>query len=278
MRGVRSVRRTGGQIVGATLADMGVGLVLSLPGSQVLPIWDGLDVVDVVVPRTERHAAFMAEGYARAARVPAVLMSTLGPGVANELVGLRSARRSRTPVVCVAPWQPPWKRPRIPEVFQGLDQPAFFADVCKAGWVVDDASEIPNALEAAFAAATAEPAGPVRVDVAFPLLFRRHRHSGTGRCRQVSPKSGSEAIRVRETGDSEDVWAPGIDRPGFALPFALGVKLAHPNARVTVETTPEWVTANLGVLVLADSLGVGDLSGGAALNVVLADLADGEGQ
>lgn len=267
----------GGDLVLQTLDDLGLDLILSLPGSQVLPMWNNLGrrrSLRLVVPRSERAAAFMAEGYARTAGYPAVLMNTLGPGVANELGGLTSALLSRAPVLAVAPFQPPWKRKRMREVFQGLDSTAYFGGAVKRALVVDEAGQIPLVLTSAYRECLRSPAGPVRVDISYPLLFaraeaRNHRASGS----RPLPRGRKPLIFVQEAKRWDDgglyrrlwdrykegivspavtppLW-PGVGEPGFALPFALGAKLAFPRARVAVATSQEWVVQNLDTLAVA---------------------------
>ena len=97
---------TGAQRTVARLEAHGVRLVISIPGSQVLPLWDALDRaegIELLVPRSERSAGFIAEGYGLAKGMPAVVANTLGPGVANEAVALASAKLSESPVLYLAP-------------------------------------------------------------------------------------------------------------------------------------------------------------------------------
>lgn len=258
-------RSTGGEAVATWLQAVGIRHVISIPGSQVLPIWDGLPAngPTLIVPRSERTAAFLAEGYGLAAGVPAVLMNTLGPGVANELIGVVSARRSQAPVLAIAPWQPPRKRQRLGEVFQGLDQPRYFQGSCKWIGVVDERVELGSRLDHALAECLEPPAGPARVEVSFPLLFQRG--PATGAPARLLPAAAQPAhIIVTETaaapsdataGASADAsvrtLVPGIDRRGFALPVALGALFAVPTASVEVRTTATLAAAQLDTLVLA---------------------------
>jgi len=221
-----------------------------------------------VVPRTERHGAFMAEGYGRAAGFPAVLLSTLGPGVANELVGLHSARQSGAPVLCVTPSQPANKISRIRDVFQGLDHGRFLEGACKGCHHVEDGDRLRATLEAAVAECMSSPSGPVRVDVAFPLLF--HRRLGLlrrGRA-AVRPVVGTDVVVVRDPSvpvgvvhdlaglGSARVLAPGIDSPGIGLPFALGAKLACPDAPVVVVIASDLILEQLDTFAVARLHGV----------------------
>lgn len=282
MRNLLAPPPHGGDLVLQTLEDLGIDLILSIPGSQVLPMWDNLGrhrSLRLVVPRSERAGALMAEGYGRSVGYPAVLMNTLGPGVANELVGLGSALLSHAPVLAVGPFQPPWKRKRIQEVFQGLDSPAYLDGAVKCTRVVEELEEIPRALTFAYRECLKSPAGPVRVDISYPLLFARagvRNH----RAPQPLPPSRREAplIYVQETKNWNDaglyrhlsesckeriapdavaapLW-PGINEPGFALPFALGAKLAFPRALVVVATSEAHLVGNLDTLAVAAGEGI----------------------
>lgn len=265
-------RGTGGDAVAARLADLGIRALFSLPGSQVLPIWDGLarrTSLRLIVARTERHAAFMAEGYARATGAPAALTCTLGPGVANELSGLVSAgAQGGAPVVCVAPFHPPAKRDRLAEVFQGLDHPRFFAGACKKTVVVDSGGPdaIREALDDAFRIAAAEPRGVARVDIAHPLLFRKasaRQWPAPIRPRLDPAMETPPSSRVIAVGEIHDLGlppeatsplAPGL--PEGAIPFALGVKVAQPDQPLLLVTAVDALLADLGVLATAAAVGL----------------------
>jgi acetolactate synthase I/II/III large subunit len=256
---------TGGEAVAAWLQASGIRHVISIPGSQVLPIWDGLPAGGpaLIVPRSERTAAFLAEGYGLAAGVPAALMNTLGPGVANELIGVASAQRSGAPVLALAPWQPPRKRSRLAEVFQGLDHPRYFQGSCKWIGVVDTRAELLSRLDHALAECLEAPAGPVRVEMSFPLLFQRGRALAPPA--RVSPAGAQPArVIVAETPGAlptgadlaTRAFAPGIGVAGFALPVALGAVLAVPTAQVEVRSTPTLAAAQLDTLELSRELAI----------------------
>ncbi len=251
---------TGGEIVASFLQEAGISTVFSLPGSQLLPIWDALDErrIRLVVPRSELSGAFLAEGFARASGSPAVIMNTLGPGVANELCGFASARMSEAPVVSISPFQPANKRERIAEVFQGLDHPRFFLPFSKWTRVVERAVDLGPALRSAVESALTPPRGPVRVEIAFPILFHRERVERTGVTARAQPVSARGTIHVRESPDSaaSAVLSPGIGEPGHAIPFALGAKLACADSPVVVATETHFLLQHLDALVLARAQGV----------------------
>lgn len=269
----------GGEILVRTLSCLGIRHIFSISGSQVLPVYDSIPRVKggprLVVPRSETHAAFMAEGFGQAAGFPAAVMSTLGPGVANECVGLYSASLSRSPLLSIAPYQPPYKYNRIEEVFQGLDHPAFLGPVCKKTFLVNDRRELPSTIREALDAALEKPQGPVHVDISFPLLFKRSFFRAGRRPSRVG--DGREArqgpIVVTETGKGPthhemktgDVLSPGVR--GFGIPFSLGVVLA-------LQDRPVFVLTGAGSLMRhLDSLAVG-VTHGIPLKILSLDGTD----
>lgn len=261
----------GGELVAQRLYDLSIKIIISLPGSQVLPIWDGVSSrfdMQVVVPRSERNGAFMAEGYGQASGFPAVLMSTLGPGVANELIGVYSAKASETPVMCISPYHPPNKYSRLGEVFQGLDHPKFFYESCKENILIESnsAKELLESIDNTFATCLKNPCGPVRLDISFPILFQHGFHKVKKTAESIQPNvppmlfiikedpsisSLLESIDFLNSKGEKRVLSPGIGQPGFGLPFALGVKLAYPKTPVVLTTTYELLMSHLDSFAVA---------------------------
>jgi len=271
------VAPSGAQRVIARLRDHGVSLVISIPGSQVLPLWESIDRTEgirLLVPRSERSGAFIAEGYGLAKGVPAVVANTLGPGVANEAVAVASARLSEAPVLYIAPNQPPNKRPRIQEVFQGLDHASYLQGAALEQIACDDSQGIEGAIDAALTASLGEPSGPVRLDISFPVLFSHTPWRTTAPLRKLPANppiagKGAELLLALEssavTGGGALAAAgliddaaihPGIDAPGFGLSFALGLRLGRTRSPVVLVTDEESVLAQLDVIVVAQHAGV----------------------
>lgn len=264
----------------ARLRSHGLDLVVSLPGTQVLPVWEAIDRTSglrLVVPRSERSGGFIAEGYGLASGRPAVVMNTLGPGVAGEAVAAASARRSGAPVLYMSPCQPQRKRPRIEEVFQGLDHQAYFERLALEQVLCDDPHALEASLDSVLARAVGEPSGPVRLDVSFPVLFRRSPGVGATPLRRVPSRppiaapgadlilaledsgfAGSAALDGAGLGSARSrAVHPGIDSFGSGLSFALGLRLGRPRSPVVLATSLEGLLAQLGVSVVANSQRVG---------------------
>jgi thiamine pyrophosphate-dependent acetolactate synthase large subunit-like protein len=263
--------RRGGSYLGDALHSLGVRHLFSLPGSQLLSVWDALcdhGILQLVVPRSEWSGAFMAEGYGAAGGRPAAVMNTLGPGVANETIGMASARSSGTPVLFVSPGQPPPNRARLGAVFQGLDQRRMLEPLVRASRSVDRPDALGPALLWAMRQCLGPPSGPVRVEISFPMLFERHAFQLPEPAPPVPPPGAADCIVVRETppapapswlsGDFTRcrVLTPGFARPGYALPFALGARLSRDDVPVLAITDPRHLLDNADVLSVAQVHGV----------------------
>ena len=267
-----------GELLLRTLRDLGVRHVFSLPGAQILPLWDAFHHVagiELVVPHSETSGAFMAEGYGRVAPVPAVVMNTVGVGVANEIPGSASALRSGTPVLYVSPRQPgpglpgSFPQPRLDKrarrgsVFQGLAHPSLLDLHAKEAFAVESQEELWCRLPDALAAALAPPAGPVRVHVPYPLLYdpARPQPAPMPEERVAPPASGILALEEKGDGGPwkddlfrlpppQPIW-PGIGRSGYGMPFALGARLARPGVPTVLVTSPGAFLASLECAGLA---------------------------
>ena len=89
------MRLTGGQLLVAQLQREGVRHVFGIPGVQldwaVEALREKRDEIELVVPRHEQAASYMADGYARTSGREGVSMVVPGPGVLNALSGLATA-------------------------------------------------------------------------------------------------------------------------------------------------------------------------------------------
>lgn len=88
-----------------SLADAGVSVAFGIPGGTASPMFDALRTVRglrYVATRHEAGAAFAALGYARATGVPAVVLTTSGPGVTNTVTAVASAHAEGVPMIVVS--------------------------------------------------------------------------------------------------------------------------------------------------------------------------------
>jgi acetolactate synthase-1/2/3 large subunit len=95
---------TGAQHILTGLADAGIELIFTNPGTTEIYFVDALGKAPVprpVLTLTEAVAAGAADGAARISGQPTALLLHLGPGLANAIAYLHNAKRAHSPIVVV---------------------------------------------------------------------------------------------------------------------------------------------------------------------------------
>lgn len=89
------------QLVGRTLADLGVGHAFGVVGSGNFAVTNALiaEGVPFVAARHEGGAATMADAYSRMSGRPAIVTTHQGCGLTNATTGIGEAAKSRTPLI-----------------------------------------------------------------------------------------------------------------------------------------------------------------------------------
>ena len=93
---------TGGEIFHEMMLRHGVDTVFGYAGGAILPVFDAIynsKHFNFVLPRHEQGAGHMAEGYARAAGKPGVVLVTSGPGATNVITPMADALADGVPLV-----------------------------------------------------------------------------------------------------------------------------------------------------------------------------------
>ncbi|MFG2002840.1 thiamine pyrophosphate-binding protein [Spirillospora sp. NPDC048911] len=153
------------------LRDEGVTRVFGNPGTTELPLLEALASapgLEYVLGLHEGPAVAMADGYARATGRPAFVSLHAAAGVANGLIGLLNAARSRTPLVAVAGQQD--RRHLIQDPMLSGDLTALASPAVKYAIEVHQAYDLPVLLRRAFALAVRPPAGPVLLSLPMDVL------------------------------------------------------------------------------------------------------------
>jgi len=132
--------------------------------------------VKFVNVRHEQIAAHMADGYARAKKQTAVLMTHLGPGLTNAATGVANASLDSIPLVVIAGDVPTHYHGKHPhqEVNLHADASQFeiYRPFVKRAWRVDQPQLFPEIIEKAFALAESGRPGPVLVDVPMDIFSK----------------------------------------------------------------------------------------------------------
>lgn len=153
----------GADVLAEALIGLGVDTIFGVPGDTGVVFYDALhdvpEKIQHVLARDERHAAAMADGYARVSgRVGAVEVSS-GGGTTYVVGGLGEAMASGVPILLIT--SDIHRSSRGSGALTEIDQLALFSAVTKHSAVVERASDIPAmAADAVRLAADGRP-GPV---------------------------------------------------------------------------------------------------------------------
>ena len=115
-----------------------------------------------IMTHGEKAAAYMADGYARAAHRAGVCMAQ-NVGAANLAAGLQDAYLAGSPVIAMTGRGTPMQQYR--HHYQEIDHVQPFAAVTKYNVIVDSAAQLPLLLRQAFRSATSGAPGPVHLDL-----------------------------------------------------------------------------------------------------------------
>jgi acetolactate synthase-1/2/3 large subunit len=165
---------TGGELLVRCLANEGVKFVFGLPCPEVDPMLAKLADYDIrLVPiRHEAAAVHMAEGLYKASGQVAAVLGNPGPGSANLLPGVITARHEGVPVVVItAQHRTDIVYPSTPATFQGQDQLDLFKPAVKWGGPILSWDRIPEVVRLAFREMWTGRPGPVHLEVPGPILY-----------------------------------------------------------------------------------------------------------
>ena len=153
-----------------TLVRAGVRRIFSLSGNQIMPVYDACIDVDlsIVHVRHESAAVHMADAWAQITGEIGVALVTAGPGFANALSALFSARHSESPVLLLSGDSP--VAADGAGAFQEMPQIDLVHPLVKTARRPDRAGRIGHDVAAAIACARSGRPGPVHVALPFDVL------------------------------------------------------------------------------------------------------------
>lgn len=147
---------TGAEALLRMLEAHGVRHMFGLCGDTTLPFYDALQRLDHgiehILTRDERHAAYMADGYARVTGRPGICEGPSGGGATYILPGVIEASESSIPILAITSDVATSARGKYP--LTELDQSALFRPLTKWNASLDDAARLPAMVRAAFRAMT----------------------------------------------------------------------------------------------------------------------------
>lgn len=160
---------TGAEAMVRMLQAHDVTHMFGLCGDTTLPFYDALARMDHgiqhILTRDERHAAYMADGYARVTGKPGVCEGPSGGGATYILPGVVEANESSVPILAITSDVATTSRGKYP--LTELDQPALFQPLAKWNAALDDAARLPAMVRAAFRAMTTGTPGATHLALPF---------------------------------------------------------------------------------------------------------------
>lgn len=152
------------EAVAATLRAHGVRHAFGMPGGEVVTLIDGLEKAGIAfhLARHETAAASMAAGASITTGTPGLLVTTVGPGLANAVNGIADAAQEHVPLIVISGIVDRPTRARY--THQVIDHAQLLRPVVKASFEIECESAGPTVARA-LALALTEPMGPVHLDL-----------------------------------------------------------------------------------------------------------------
>lgn len=161
----------GGEAAVRLLQQHGVDHIFGLCGDTSLPFYDALARLDHgithVLSRDERHAAYMADCYARVTGKVGVTEGPSGGGATYILPGVVEANESSIPILAITTDIAVSSRGKF--TLTELDQEALFRPLTKWNKVIDRAAELPSVFRAAFRNMTSGRPGAAHIGLPFDV-------------------------------------------------------------------------------------------------------------
>lgn len=194
---------TGGELLARCLANEGIRFVFGLPCPELDPLLAALDAngMRLVPIRHEAAAVHMAEGLYKTTGQVAAVLGNPGPGSANLIPGVITARHEGVPVVAItAQHRLGIVYPSPPSTFQGQDQLDVFRPAVKWGGPIFEWSRIREVVALAFREMWSGRPGPVQLEVPAPVLYATGDEASArilppASYRAAPPRASAEQIR-----------------------------------------------------------------------------------
>lgn len=185
---------TGGELLARCLANEGIRFVFGLPSPEIDPFLAALadNGIRLFPVRHEAAAVHMAEGLYKTTGQVAAVLGNPGPGSANLLPGVITARHEGVPVVAItSQHRLGLVYPSPPSTFQGQDQLDVFKPAVKWGGPIFSWERIPEVVRMAFREMWTGRPGPVHIEVVAPVVYA----TGESESAAILPPSAYRAMQ-----------------------------------------------------------------------------------
>jgi acetolactate synthase I/II/III large subunit len=160
------------------LKSQGITHVFELSGGMITHMLDSINKVEginIITVHHEQAAAFAADGYGRAKRIPGIAFATSGPGATNLLTGIASCYFDSSPALFITGQVNTYEQKGDKLVrqlgFQETDIVSMARPVAKAVFQLKSKEEVEEVFYKAFEIAISGRCGPVLIDI--PMNIQR---------------------------------------------------------------------------------------------------------
>jgi len=156
-------KMTGAQCIAETFKGYGVTHVFFVPSILGIALVE-MEKANIhrILTHSEKAAAYMADGYARASHRPGVCMAQ-SVGTANLAAGLQDPYLGLSPVIAITGHRPPLHKYR--HSYQEIEHASLFDPITKFNVTVERVEQLPLLLRQAFREATSGGPAPVHLDL-----------------------------------------------------------------------------------------------------------------
>jgi len=164
---------SGGRAMALAAKANGIERIFGIPGAQIYPLFDtfGQEGFEVIAPRHEQAAAYMAMGAAKSTGKPAAFSVVPGPGVLNASAALCTAMGTCSKVLCLTG--------QVPSTYLGSgrghlheleDQAGTLKSLIKDALRIDDPVQTSSIMNQAFQIMESGRPGPVSVEMCWDTM------------------------------------------------------------------------------------------------------------
>jgi len=165
------MKTTAARHLAKKLYEAGCRNAFGMPGGEVLIVMQALAEtgIEFTLCKHENAAGFMAEGSWQANGAPGILLTTIGPGLANSVNSIANAFQEQVPLIVISGCVEDEEAQSF--THQIIDQQALMKPITKAHFQVAS-SNIEKIIDKAIAIAVSDPPGPVHIDVPHNIAER----------------------------------------------------------------------------------------------------------
>jgi len=191
---------TGGDAMALAAKANGIKQIFGIPGAQIYPLFDAFarEGFDVIVPRHEQTAGYMAMGAAKSTGQPAAMAVVPGPGVLNASTALCTAMGNCSEVLCLVG--------QVPSTYLGVgrghlheleNQAGTLNSIIKDAVRIDNPEDSTAIMNAAFETMTGDRPGPVSVEMCWDTMAQNWDvEIGAGGKQGIKPELDLDQIKA----------------------------------------------------------------------------------